>query len=88
MGLSFQRFSGSVRRLVKRLACSSRVTANQYLIRWMPCLTSRCSNSGASSRKAWDSSREQKPMTRSTPARLYQERSKRTISPAEGRCST
>jgi DNA replication protein DnaC len=30
----------------------------------------------------------QKPITRSTPARLYQERSKRTISPAAGRCAT
>ena len=29
----------------------------------------------------------QKPMTRSTPARLYQERSNITISPAVGRCS-
>ena len=30
----------------------------------------------------------QKPITRSTPARLYQERSKRTISPAAGRRAT
>ena len=29
-----------------------------------------------------------KPMTRSTPARLYQERSNSTISPAVGRCCT
>ena len=29
----------------------------------------------------------QKPMTRSTPARLYQERSNSTISPAAGRCA-
>ena len=30
----------------------------------------------------------QKPMTCSTPARLYQERSNRTTSPAAGRCAT
>ena len=31
---------------------------------------------------------EAKPITRSTPARLYQERSNSTISPAVGRCWT
>jgi hypothetical protein len=31
---------------------------------------------------------EQKPITRSTPARLYHERSKRMISPAVGKCAT
>jgi NAD(P)-dependent dehydrogenase (short-subunit alcohol dehydrogenase family) len=35
-----------------------------------------------------DSSSEQKPITRSTPARLYQLRSNSTISPAAGRCAT
>ena len=30
----------------------------------------------------------QNPITRSTPARLYQERSNITISPADGRCGT
>ena len=35
--------------------------------------------------KTWYWSSVQKPMTRSTPARLYQLRSKRTISPAVGR---
>jgi hypothetical protein len=30
----------------------------------------------------------QNPITRSTPARLYQLRSNRTISPAAGRCAT
>ena len=31
---------------------------------------------------------EQKPITRSTPARLYQVRSKMTTSPAAGKCGT
>ena len=46
------------------------------------------SNSGHERRNSWSSSSVQKPMTRSTPARLYQERSKSTISPAAGSCAT
>ena len=46
------------------------------------------SNSGQVCMNSQYSSSLQKPITRSTPARLYQERSKRTISPAAGRCST
>jgi hypothetical protein len=44
------------------------------------------STSGMMVRKRLTSSFSQKPMTRSTPARLYQLRSKITISPAAGRC--
>ena len=47
-----------------------------------------CSNSGASRMNSQYSSSVQKPMTRSTPARLYQDRSNMTISPAAGRCGT
>ena len=46
------------------------------------------SNSGASRMNSRYSSSVQKPITRSTPARLYQERSNMTISPAAGRCGT
>ena len=43
------------------------------------------SNSGTVRKNSSDSASLQKPMTRSTPARLYQLRSKRTISPAGGK---
>ena len=46
------------------------------------------SNSGASRMNSQYSSSVVKPITRSTPARLYQERSNMTISPAAGRCGT
>ena len=54
----------------------------------MPERTSIRSNSGHERMNSAYSSSVQKPMTRSTPARLYQERSNRTISPAAGRCAT
>jgi hypothetical protein len=57
-------------------------------MRMIPLRTSIRSNSGQERSNSWYSSSEQKPITRSTPARLYQLRSKRTISPAAGRCST
>ena len=41
---------------------------------------------GPVSRNCWYCSSVQKPMTCSTPARLYQLRSKMTISPAAGKC--
>ena len=44
------------------------------------------SNSGTVRKNSSSSSGVQKPMTRSTPARLYQVRSNSTISPAVGRC--
>ena len=45
------------------------------------------SNSGTERKNSSISSRVQKPMTRSTPARLYQLRSNSTISPAAGKCA-
>ena len=88
MGDSFQRFVGSSRRSWKRRSCSASETLNQYLIRMIPLRTSIRSNSGQERRNSWYSSSEQKPMTRSTPARLYQLRSRSTISPAAGRWTT
>jgi hypothetical protein len=87
IGLSFQRLVGSSIRAWKRRSCSSSLTENQYLITIRPERTSIRSNSGHERRNSWYSSSVQKPMTRSTPARLYQLRSNRTISPAAGKCS-
>src|SRR5512142_1538276 len=88
IGLSFQRLVGSERRAWKRSSCSLSLTENQYLIRMMPERTSMRSNSGTDRRNSAYSSAVQKPITRSTPARLYQLRSKSTISPAAGRWAT
>src|SRR5262249_17784893 len=52
----------------------------------MPPSTMNNSNSGQTLRKRRYCSSVQKPMTCSMPARLYQLRSKITISPAVGRC--
>src|SRR6476660_3891241 len=71
-----------------RCSCSASLTENQYLMRMIPDRTSIRSNSGHARRNSWYSSSVQKPMTRSTPARLYQLRSNRTISPAAGRWAT
>ena len=46
------------------------------------------SNSGTERKNSSTSAGEQKPITRSTPARLYQERSNSTISPPAGRWLT
>src|SRR5215472_471898 len=54
----------------------------------MPSSTTYSSNSGQTLRKRLCSAFEQKPITYSTPARLYQLRSKITTSPAAGKCST
>ena len=75
-------------RSLKRFSCSSSLTENQYLMRVMPERINIRSNSGQARRNSRYSSSLQKPITRSTPARLYQERSNSTISPAEGRCAT
>ncbi len=72
----------------KRRSCSSSLTENQYLIRMIPERTSMRSNSGQERRNSRYSSSVQNPITRSTSARLYQLRSKRTISPAAGKCAT
>src|SRR5215216_791694 len=88
MGLSFQRRVGSAMRRWNRRSCSASETENQYLTRMIPERSSIRSNSGQARRNSWYSSSVQKPMTRSTPARLYQLRSNRTISPAAGRWAT
>jgi hypothetical protein len=87
IGLSFQRRTGSTRRMTKRVRCSERVTENHSLTRWIPLRTNMRSSSGASRRNSMYSRGSAKPITRSTPARLYQLRSNSTISPAEGRCA-
>ena len=84
----FQRLSGSCARSWKRCSCSASLTENQYLSRMIPERTSIRSNSGQARSHSRYSSSVQNPSTRSTPPRLYQERSKITISPAAGRCST
>ena len=75
-------------RMRKRSCCSSSVMENQYLIRMIPERTSIRSNSGTSWKNCSTCSEVAKPMTRSTPDRLYQERSNSTISPPEGRWGT
>jgi hypothetical protein len=57
------------------------------LISEIPSSTSIRSNTGAWRRNSSVCSDVQNPMTGSTPARLYQDRSNSTISPAVGRCS-
>src|SRR6266511_645869 len=84
IGLSFQRLVGSSRRRWKRRSCSSSLTENQYLIRMIPERISMFSNCGQERKNSSTSSSVQKPITRSTPARLYQLRSNSTISPAAG----
>ena len=88
MSLSFQRRAGLPARSWKRRSCSSSLTENQYFSRMMPERTSIRSNSGQERRNSVYSSWVQNPMTYSTPARLYQLRSNRTISPAAGRWAT
>ena len=66
------------------LRCSSSEMDSQYFTRTMPSRTRVFSRIGQIRMKYSYSSSVQKPMTRSTPARLYQERSKMTISPAAG----
>ena len=70
----------------KRAFCSSSEIENQYLISWMPERASMRSNSGTVLKNSSYWSSVQKPITRSTPARLYQLRSNSTISPAAGSC--
>ena len=86
MGESFHRRTGSIWRIAKRVRCSWRVTENQNLVRWIPESTSILSKTGACPMNVSYPASVQKPMTRSTFARLYQERSNITISPAVGRC--
>ena len=82
---SFQRRIGSSMRERNRRSCSSSETENQYFSRTIPSSTRSRSKIGTCRRNRRCSSGVQKPSTFSTPARLYQLRSNRTISPAEGR---
>ena len=66
-----------------RRSCSASLTENQYLTRMMPSSINWCSNTGHWRRNRWYCSSVQKPITRSTPARLYQLRSNRASSPDE-----
>ncbi len=88
IGENFQFFNGDQRRSWKRSSCVSRPMFSQNLKKWMPSARIMRSKFGTSFRNCSCSARVQKPITRSTPARLYQERSKSTISPAVGRCGT
>ena len=88
IGDSFQRRIGSSSRPRNRRSCSASLTENQYLRSRTPSSTSSRSKIGHWCRNRWYSSLVQNPITRSTPARLYQLRSNSTISPAAGRCST
>ena len=87
IGLSFHRLTGSSWRRTNLRSCSVLDTENQNLISRIPSLASIRSNSGASRRNSMTSSPSVKPITRSTPARLYQDRSNMAISPAAGRCA-
>ncbi len=87
MSESFQILRGSCIRLSRRRVCSSALTSSQYFTRRIPACTMAFSTSGVSSRNLSVSSGSQKPMTGSTPARLYQLRSKITTSPAAGKCA-
>ena len=73
-------------RLSSRRVCSSALTSSQYLSRMIPESTIAFSTAGTCSRNRSVCSGVQKPITRSTPARLYQLRSKMTTSPAAGKC--
>src|SRR5262249_35382863 len=85
MGLSFHRLSGSWMRMRNRNCCSSSLIENQYFSRMVPERTSMRSNSGTEWKNSWYCSSVQNPITRSTPARLYQLRSNRTIFSAGGK---
>src|SRR4029079_4790801 len=86
MGLSFHWRRGSSRRASKRRSCSSLLTSSQYLSNVIPPSMRYFSNTGHNSRARVYWSLVQNPMTCSTPRRLYQLRSKMTISPAAGKC--
>src|ERR1700740_490967 len=87
IGLSFHCRSGSLILASNRLCCSFFPTSSQYLTRIIPASTMYFSAVGQSFKKVLYCSLEQKPITCSTPARLYQLRSQITISPAVGNCA-
>ena len=87
IGESFQILRPSLMRSLRRRVCSSGLTSSQYLSKMTPDSTMAFSTSGVPARKRFTWSSVQKPSTRSTPARLYQLRSKIVILPAAGRCA-
>ncbi len=68
------------------MAACRELQNSQILMSWMPPPTTYLSTSGQIPKKLACCSFVQKPITHSTPARLYQLRSKTTISPAAGKC--
>src|SRR6185312_17130971 len=72
IGDSFQRRIGSSTRAWKRRSCSSSETENQYFTSVIPDRTIMRSNDGQVRMNSPYSASVQKPITRSTPARLYQ----------------
>ena len=86
MGLSFQCFSGSLILGLETAALLVLADIEEVLAQDDAVVTivSR-STAGTIVRNRSYSSSVQKPITRSTPARLYQERSNKTISPAAGK---
>ena len=88
IGESFHCRIGSSSRDLNRFCCSLSLTENQYFRSRMPSSTSCRSKTGHCRVQRSYSSSVQKPITRSTPPRLYQERSNRASSPRVGRCST
>jgi hypothetical protein len=85
MSDSFQILRPSSTRASSRRVCSSKLTSSQYFNRIIPDSTISFSTPGIIFRKCSACASVQNPMTRSTPARLYQLRSKITTSLAAGR---
>ena len=79
-------FNGSVSLESNRRSCSSLETEKKNLNNTIPFFTSIDSSMGVSFKNRLFSSSVQKPIVGSTMARLYQLRSKSTISPPDGRC--
>jgi hypothetical protein len=77
-----------VRRSFRRLACSVLETSSQNFTNFSPLSSIMDSKVGTSRRKVSCSSGVEKPITRSTPARLYQDLLKITVSPQAGRRAT
>ena len=73
-------------RASKRRCCSSWPTSSQNLMQDDARVDDVALEPGQVSRNALYWSFVQKPITYSTPARLYQLRSKMTTSPAAGKC--
>src|ERR1700729_1324483 len=85
MSDSFQIFRGSLMRLFSRRGCSPGLPSSQYFSSRIPSSAMAFSTAGASCRNRSVCAGVQKPITGSTPARLYQLRSKITTSPAAGK---